>query len=156
MKSNKILFGLSITIMALGAALLIWGLTELNKAIILIEWSTASELDTVGFNLYRSDNPEGPFEIVNASLVPSSSDPMTGGDYEYEDRSVIPGETYYYRLEDVDANGGTTHHGPIEVKAESEGKSSLISGSILIIISIIGIIMLLVPSKNLKLEKETS
>ncbi len=148
MKSNRLLLGLSLATLALGIALLIWGLAEAKKAVILIEWSTASELDTVGFNLYRSDNPEGPFKMVNASLVPSSTDPMTGGKYEYEDGSVTPGKTYYYRLEDVETDGATTQHGPIEVKAESEGKSALISGLILVIISLVGMILLGFPKKN--------
>lgn len=155
MKSNRLFLGLSIAIFTLGVVLLIWGLAEAKKAVILIEWSTASELDTVGFNLYRSDNPEGPFEIINASLVPSSVDPMTGGEYEYEDKSVTPGITYYYRLEDVEMDGATTQHGPIEVKAESEGKPALISGIILVIISIAGIIMLRFPSKNHTMGEES-
>jgi len=156
MKSNKLLLGISVAIFILGAALLIWGLTEAKKAVILIEWSTASELDTVGFNLYRSDNPEGPFEIINASLVPSSADPMTGSDYEYEDSFVTPGQTYYYRLEDVDMDGGATHHGPIEVKAESEGKPAMISGAFLVVISIVGLVMLVYPSKKPSIKKEES
>lgn len=156
MKSNRFLLGISIAVLTLGAALLIWGLAEAKKAVILIEWSTASELDTVGFNLYRSDNPEGPFEMINASLVPSSEDPMTGGEYEYEDRSVVPGKTYYYRLEDIEMDGGTTQHGPIEVKAESEGKSVMISGLILVIISFVGIIMLVFPKKNSPLIPDES
>jgi hypothetical protein len=148
MKSNRLFLGISIVILCLGIALLIWGFIESKNAVILIEWSTASELDTVGFNLYRSDNSDGPFEMVNASLVPSSSDPLTGGEYKYEDTSVTPGKTYYYRLEDVEVNGATTQHGPIEVKAESEGRSALISGVSLIIFSIIGIIILVLPKKN--------
>lgn len=148
MKSNRILFGISIAVFILGIALVIWGLAEAKNAVILIEWSTASELDTVGFNLYRSDSPDGPFEMINASLVPSSEDPMTGGEYQYEDRSVVPGKTYYYRLEDVEMNGGASQHGPIEVKAESEGKPMIFSGVILVFISILGMIMLKSPQKK--------
>ncbi len=148
MKSNRIFLGISIAILCLGIALLIWGLIEAKNAVILIEWSTASELDTVGFNLYRSDNSEGPFEMINASLVPSSSDPLTGGEYKYEDTSVTAGKTYYYRLEDVETNGATSQHGPIEVKAESEGKPAIISGATLIVFSVIGIIILVFPKNN--------
>lgn len=31
-----------------------------SQASVLVEWTTASELDTAGFNLYRSLEPDGP------------------------------------------------------------------------------------------------
>ena len=86
---------------------------------MLVEWTTASELDTAGFNLYRSLTPAGPFEKVNSSLIPTNGDPLSGGDYQYEDKSIQPGVTYFYQLEEVELNGGSGRFGPISVHANA-------------------------------------
>lgn len=86
---------------------------------IVIEWTTATEINTAGFNLYRSESKDGPFTKVNATLVPASNDPLVGGKYRYEDTSVTPGRTYYYQLEDVEFGGASKRHGPIVVTASA-------------------------------------
>jgi hypothetical protein len=91
------------------------------KTSITVEWTTESEVDVAGFNLYRSENPDGPYTQINATLIPGSNDPVTGGKYHYVDSNVEPGRTYYYKLEDVDLSGTKTTHGPIEVQAEGGG-----------------------------------
>jgi hypothetical protein len=85
---------------------------------IRVEWSTETEMDTAGFNLYRGESPEGPFDLkVNAELIPASPDPLSGGKYSLIDHSARLGATYYYRLEEVDKTGQVTFHGPIKSKA---------------------------------------
>ena len=90
-----------------------------QHATIVVEWTTASELDTAGFNIYRSDSADGEFVRINQSLIPASSDSLTGGSYEFKDSNVTPGKTYYYVLEDVD-NNGITHRSQEIVKAKAE------------------------------------
>ncbi|MCS7222379.1 MAG: hypothetical protein RML36_04230 [Anaerolineae bacterium] len=89
-----------------------------RPAQVIVEWSTETEVNTIGFNLYRSESPEGPFIRVNDQLIPSSPDPLVGGHYVYTDTQVVAGRTYYYELEDVEANGVSTRHGPIAVTAQ--------------------------------------
>lgn len=88
---------------------------------ILVEWSTASEFDVAGFNLYRSTDPDGEFVRITASLLPPSTDPLTGGDYEYLDTMVEPGITYFYNLEEVEITGAVSTFGPIEATASQGG-----------------------------------
>jgi hypothetical protein len=95
-----------------------------DSSMVLVEWTTESEVDTAGFNLYRSENPDGPYVKVNAALIPGSSDPILGGKYVYTDTNVVAGHTYYYKLEDVELDGTTTMHGPIEVVAQASGSSA--------------------------------
>jgi hypothetical protein len=90
---------------------------------ILVEWTTGSEVNTAGFNLYRSSQPDGPFVRINADLIPASSDPLSGGKYKYEDRAVTPGQTYYYKLEDIELGGAKAEHGPIKITAASDSQS---------------------------------
>jgi hypothetical protein len=95
--------------------------------VVIVEWTTESEVETAGFNLYRSDSPDGPYVKVNDALIPGASDPVLGGQYAYTDTNVVAGQTYYYKLEDVDLDGTTTLHGPIEVVAEASRPSSFAS-----------------------------
>ena len=88
-----------------------------DRAHILVQWTTGSEINTAGFNLYRSDKAEGPFTRINARLVPATNDPIAGGKYQYQDDDVRSGQTYYYELEDVELNGTSTRHGPIVIVA---------------------------------------
>jgi hypothetical protein len=47
------------------------GLTaEYMPAGNLIHWNTSSEGDALGFNLYRSESPDGPKTKINTSLIP--------------------------------------------------------------------------------------
>lgn len=85
---------------------------------VIIEWTTASEVNTAGFNLSRADKPDGDYKRVNAEMIPSSTDPMLGGQYVYTDEGVISGRTYYYQLEDVEYTGAVVHHGPLEAQAQ--------------------------------------
>lgn len=94
---------------------------DMRQAVVVVEWKTASELDTAGFNLYRSDSPDGAFERVNEALIPASIDPLTGGSYSYEDQNALPETVYYYQLEEVQTDGSSSRYGPIEVKAVSGG-----------------------------------
>lgn len=88
---------------------------------ITLYWQTASEISTAGFNVYRSEHPDGPFRRMNDHLMPASPDPLMGGAYRYQDNSILTGQTYYYVIEDVALNGVNTRHGPIVVMA-SEGQ----------------------------------
>ena len=109
---------------------LIWPLAAMAQeptpaaSVVIVEWTTESEVDMAGFNLYRSDSPDGPYVKVNATLIPGASDPLLGGKYAYTDTDVVAGQTYYYKLEDVELDGTTTLHGPIEVVAEASSPSA--------------------------------
>jgi hypothetical protein len=87
-------------------------------ASVRVEWSTETEMNTAGFNLYRGESADGPFDVkVNDQLIPPAADPLTGGKYQYVDKTAKSGVTYYYRLEEVERNGGTNDFGPISVRA---------------------------------------
>lgn len=122
---------------ALAAGFFAW--RGINHAEVIVEWTTASELDTVGFNVYRSDTKDGQYQLVNESLIPGSSDPLTGGSYTYRDSDVKPGGTYYYQLEDIELDGSSNSFGPIEVKAQAGGISELVLAIALFFFGIAGI-----------------
>jgi len=120
-----------------GLALGYRAVTAPTEAVVIVEWTTASEVNSAGFNLYRSESPDGPFTRINEHLIPASPDPLLGGSYTFTDAEVVAGRTYYYLLEDVEINGTTTRHGPIDVEAEGDGRTegllamALIGGALL-------------------------
>jgi len=81
---------------------------------ILLEWETISEVDNLGFNLYRAESPDGRQIRLNANLIPSQGpgSPI-GFKYSFADRTARPGRTYYYWLEAVDIYGMTASYGPV-------------------------------------------
>jgi hypothetical protein len=87
---------------------------------VVVAWETALEIDTVGFNLWRSATPDGEYERINETLIPAAS--LGGGMgevYEYADIDVTPGATYYYKLEEVEAGGAGNWHGPVSTGTQT-------------------------------------
>jgi hypothetical protein len=99
----------------LAAAIIISQLA--NPTPIRIDWETETEIDTAGFNVYRSEQPAGDFELLNDVLIPSSGDATSGSSYSFVDSNVAAGETYYYRLEDVELDNSREQHEIIEYTA---------------------------------------
>ncbi|MBM4458304.1 MAG: hypothetical protein FJ011_11155 [Chloroflexi bacterium] len=101
-------------ILLLALALLLTACT----AAVRVEWATETEMNTAGFNLYRSESPNGPFDAkINPQLIPASPDPMIGGEYHYLDRTAQAGKTYYYQLQEVERDGQVNTYGPIAAQA---------------------------------------
>lgn len=82
---------------------------------VALAWTTASEINTAGFNVYRSEQLDGPYDKINVELIPGSTDSLVGGKYQYVDTRVLPGKTYYYQIEDIELDGAATRHHPILV-----------------------------------------
>jgi hypothetical protein len=140
-----ILLGLiSVLLVGLG----VYTRKALTEAKIVVEWSTASELNTVGFNLFRSQTEADPGVLVNAELIPASEDAQTGGEYRYTDTNVVPGQVYYYYLEDVSAGGETKIHGPVIVKAQANGKLEWFLIIVFTVIILFGLLTLLWPRRK--------
>lgn len=97
---------------ALGVFLLSFTAQPDNNAIRL-DWETASELNNVGFNVYRGASADGTDREL-LDFVPSQGPGSNQGfSYRYDDTDVEVGQTYWYWLEDIDQNGATTLHGPV-------------------------------------------
>ncbi|UCF05202.1 MAG: S8 family peptidase [bacterium] len=85
----------------------------------IVEWTTASEIGTAGFNIHRSTDEDGEYERINKEPIPAEGNELEGASYSYTDRAVTNGVTYYYRLEDIDLNGRSTFHGPVTATTAS-------------------------------------
>jgi hypothetical protein len=108
-----LLFAIGLILMALALFLA----SAMTPPAVTVEWSTASELNTAGFNILRGDTANGPFTRLNAEVIPASPDPLVGGTYVFTDTRVAPGQTYYYQLEEVEFSGSTSPQGTVTVTA---------------------------------------
>lgn len=79
---------------------------------VTLEWTTESETDNAGFNIYRSSTSDGSYEKINTELIPAKGSATQGASYKYVDDGVTNRITYYYKLEDIDQAGTGTMHGP--------------------------------------------
>jgi hypothetical protein len=112
---------------------------------VLVQWTTASEIDHEGFNLLRSEAAAGPYARINAALIPGTGDPFSGADYSYTDLDVVTGKRYFYKLEAVDITGLGERFGPVSatvsqgwgaastVAAGAAGGSGAASGLLLVL-----------------------
>ena len=88
-----------------------------------LRWSTASEIDNLGFEIYRSADAAGPFRLVGSWL----NDPALAGagnsnqrhDYRWVDRTPAESPSRWYRLASVDASGQREFFGPLEFHGET-------------------------------------
>ncbi len=89
-----------------------------KKSAVLLSWETASELNTLGFNVYRAKSPDGKRKLLNSELIGSLTSPgsLTGAAYSFKDRTAKPGIAYYYWLEEVNVYNGSELFGPEKAK----------------------------------------
>lgn len=104
--------GLGITAAAID--LLSFGaVSGVGKAVIT--WETGSEVDTAGFNVYRSANANGIKVKINDALIPAQGGPASGASYEIVDTRVSVNTKYFYTLEEVETDNDHNVYGPVSV-----------------------------------------
>jgi len=83
-----------------------------GNRLVVLEWATEAEIDTAGFNIYRSNTKIGPYRRINTSCIPATGSPVKGASYSFTDTGLHNGRPYFYRLEDIDIRGAARFHGP--------------------------------------------
>lgn len=71
----------------------------------VIRWSTASEVDNFGFDVYRAEREDGPFTRITQQPVPGAGTSDEPARYEYPDVSIKPDIQYYYYVESISMSG---------------------------------------------------
>ncbi len=100
---------------------------------VSLEWRTGSELNNLGFHLYRGPSADGPWTRLTSSLIPGLGSSPLGQAYSWLDSGLVNGQRYYYRLEDVDTASVSTFHGPVSAVPERPrrlrlGKAAVAAG----------------------------
>jgi len=86
---------------------------------ILLEWATASESDFSGFHVHRSTRPEAEYLRLTPGIMPPSAS------YRFLDGDVLPGITYYYRLEALGRTGDREFFGPVAARMDPPSNAGL-------------------------------
>lgn len=92
---------------------------------VILNWSTASEINNHGFIILRASEKEASYSEIssyknNANLIGAGSSSIEHK-YSYTDNYVYNGKTYWYKLVDVDINGVMKEHGPVSATPHAKG-----------------------------------
>ncbi|MDE0397900.1 MAG: hypothetical protein OXL96_08865 [Candidatus Poribacteria bacterium] len=72
---------------------------------VVITWATQSELNNAGFFIKRSNQRNGEFKVINATMVAGAGTTSEKQFYTYTDTTAQPNVVYYYQIEDVSLDG---------------------------------------------------
>ena len=78
-----------------------------------IRWTTASEVENFGFDVYRSTSEDGPFERITPDPIPGAGTTDEPQSYVYVDDTIDPTVGYYYYLESISMQGVRERFSPI-------------------------------------------
>ncbi len=82
---------------------------------VRVQWTTGSELDVLGFRVWRKAPGASEFVALNADLIPAQHPAdMQGAKYKFIDRTAPSGKNRY-KLEIVRTQDASTFEGPIQV-----------------------------------------
>ena len=100
----------------------LYTINDAGMEYVTVNWSTVTETDINGFNIYRStvDDISTAGNHVNTSLIPGYGTTTEIHDYAFEDITADVYSTYYYWLEVVEINGQQIFHGPVTFIPEED------------------------------------
>ena len=70
-----------------------------------LKWTTASEVDNFGFDIYRGLDEEGPFERITDEPLPGAGTTDEPQSYVFVDRDIDPTRDYFYYIESISLGG---------------------------------------------------
>ncbi len=70
-----------------------------------LRWETRSEVESAGFDIFRSEKEDGGFVKINAEPLPAAKYSLRKRQYEYTDYAIDPCLTYHYYVDVVSTSG---------------------------------------------------
>ena len=93
----------------------------------VVKWTTESEFDNAGFNIYRSLSTDGPFVKVNTNLIHGAGTTSEKNKYTWTDTTAKPNVAYYYQIEEVSFSGVRQRLATQRLKGIFSAKNRLIT-----------------------------
>ena len=87
----------------------------------VIRWTTATEYESYGFDVYRGPTAKGPFERVTPKPISGAGTSDVPHSYEFRDTTARPGTVYYYYVEAISTSGSRRRMTPVKA---SKGSAS--------------------------------
>ncbi len=111
--------------------LLAFEATSLENGVEL-RWSTASETNNLGFEIWRASRTDSQYVLIadyaSRPDLRGAGNTTARQDYRFLDQVVVPGETYYYKLVNVDFDHRKTEHGPLTVQYWGNTSEEFLAG----------------------------
>lgn len=89
------------------------------------KWSTASEEDSFGYDVYRGEAEKGPFTKLTKSPVLGAGTTNETHSYQFVDDTINPCKEYWYYVESISTQGTREKFTPIfkaPAKLSADGK----------------------------------
>jgi len=129
---------LNYLLLFVGLVILGYGFYSMTNPYILIEWSTESEVDTLGFNLIREKlKSDHASTQVNQNLIFSQGSPISGWNYAFKDTNVRIGEEYIYSLQEVNYSNEISELERVTVASKPQGIPTMLVGLFVLALSLI-------------------
>lgn len=88
---------------------------------VQVTWQTSAEVETFGFNLWRSaDGQRSTAVRINANLIASRGTSTQGAVYMFLDVNAESDQRYTYWLEEVEVDGSIREYGPVTPSSVEE------------------------------------
>jgi hypothetical protein len=78
-----------------------------------LKWTTASEVDNFGFDIYRSLSEDGPFDRITDEPLPGAGTTDEPQSYVFVDEDIDPTRDYYYYVESISLAGVRERFSPV-------------------------------------------
>ncbi len=70
-----------------------------------LRWTTGSEVDTFGFDVYRATEKKGPFDRITEKPILAAGMSDVPSRYSFVDDTIQPGQSYWYYVERISMDG---------------------------------------------------
>jgi hypothetical protein len=129
---------ISLILVIAGLFLIILGTYKLLNPSVKIEWTTESEVDTLGFNLIRvqrSVPDDG--QLINPQLILALGSPISGETYHFVDTNVKVGKSYIYHLQETTLSNEIVDLESIIVRVRYQGLIEIVGALVLLSLSFV-------------------
>jgi len=90
--------------------------------VVILRWITESETNNLGFEVYRAESKDGPFEKINPHRIEGAGTTASQQKYEYIDDTAVAGNQYFYYIENIDFSGEIEQSETIQAMSGPFGK----------------------------------
>ncbi|MBN1479359.1 T9SS C-terminal target domain-containing protein [candidate division KSB1 bacterium] len=92
---------------------------------VKIQWIAASEINHAGYNIFRTTSRDGEYHKINTELIKYDVSSSVGEkQYQYLDTDILSGDVFY-KLEEMNLDGHSTWHGPIQLRITADISTSI-------------------------------
>jgi hypothetical protein len=78
-----------------------------------VNWTTASEQDNFGYDVFRGDAEKGPFTKLTAKPILGHGTTDETHDYHFRDDTIDPCKAYWYYVEAISTDGAHERFTPV-------------------------------------------